>query len=132
MKTSNYFLATFIAKLNMGSLRRVRFITINYSKLTITITKLLYLEGIIRIYKIINNKIYIYFKYIRGLTLFKFKLISKPSKRIYWSLHKLSLNYSKESFSGFYIISTPIGLITSYDCLLYRHLSGEILFKIYI
>lgn len=132
IKSSNSLLSSFIAQLNLGSSRRLRYITVNYSKIIINIIKLLYKEGVIRLYILKDTKIFIYFKYFKGCNLFKFKIISKPSKRIYWSLRNLSLNYNKENFSGFFIISTPLGLLTSNDCLLYRYISGEILFRIYI
>lgn len=132
LKSSNSLLASFIAQLNLGSSRRLRYIVVNYSKLIINIIKILYKEGVIRLFIFKNDKIFVYFKYFKGRNIFKFKIISKPSKRVFWSLHKLSLNYSKENFSGFYMISTSLGLFTSNECLLYRHLSGEILFKIYI
>jgi ribosomal protein S8 len=132
IKSSNSLLSSFIAQLNIGSSRRLRYITVNYSKIIMNIIKLLYKEGVIRLYILTNTKILIYFKYFKGCNLFKFKIISKPSKRIYWSLSNLSLNHNKENFSGFFIISTPIGILTSNECLLYKHISGEILFKIYI
>jgi len=132
IKSSNSLLSTFIAQLNLGSSRRLRYITVNYSKIIINIIKLLYKEGVIRLYILKDTKIFIYFKYFKGCNLFKFKIISKPSKRVYWSLRNLSLKYNKENFSGFFIISTPLGLLTSNECLLYRYISGEILFKIYI
>ena len=132
VKSSNSLLASVIAQLNLGSLRRLRYITINYTQLTMDIIKLLYKEGVIRLYIFKDNKLLVYFKYFKGCHLFKFKILSKPSKRVYWSLNNLSLRYSKENFSGFFIISTPTGLFTSNDCLLYKHLSGEILLKIFI
>lgn len=132
IKSCNSILSSFIAKLNIGSLRRLRYIKVNYSKIAIDITKLLYKEGILRLYTLRKKKIYIYFKYIKGCNLFKFKIISKPSKRIYWSLSKLSLNYNKENFTGLYIISTNNGLYSSTECLLIKHISGEILFKVFI
>lgn len=132
IKSSNSLLSSLVAQLNLGSLRRLRFISISYTKLTIDIIKLLYKEGVIRLYILKGTKILVYFKYFKGCHLFKFKVVSKPSKRIYWSLNKLSLNYSKENFSGFLVISTPNSIITSNDCLLYKHTSGEVLFKVYI
>lgn len=101
IKSSNSLLAALIAQLNLGSLRRLRYITINYTQLTMDIIKLLYKEGIIRLYIFKDNKLLVYFKYFKGCHLFKFKIISKPSKRIYWSLHKLSLKYIKRIFLVF-------------------------------
>jgi ribosomal protein S8 len=132
IKTSNNILASLIAQLNLGSIRRLRYITVSYTELTMNIIKLLYKEGIIRLYILRDNKLLIYFKYYKGCSIFKFKLVSKPSKKIYWTLSKLSLNYNKNNFSGIFIISTPNGLLTSNDCLLYKHISGEVLLKIYL
>lgn len=132
IKSSNSLISSFVAQLNLGSSRRLRYISVNYSKIAINVTKLLYKEGVIRLYILKDTKIFIYFKYSKGCNLFKFKIVSRPSKRVYWSLRLLSLKYSKENFSGFYIISTPYGLITSNETLLYRYITGEILFKIYI
>lgn len=132
IKHSNSFLASFISQLNIGCIRRLRYIKVDYSKISIKIVRLLYEEGVIRLFLLKNNKIFIFFKYFKGLNLFKFKLISKPSKRVYLSLRKLSLNYNKNNFSGFYVLSTSFGLMTSNNSLLSSHVSGEILFKVYI
>jgi len=132
IKSSNNLLASFISQLNIGCIRRLRYIKVDYSKISIKIVRLLYEEGIIRLFILKDNNIFIFFKYFKGLNVFKFKIVSKPSKRIYWSLRKLSLNYNKYNFSGFYVISTPNGFLTSNSCLLYSHVSGEVLFKVYI
>lgn len=132
IKSSNSLLSALIAQLNLGSLCRLRYIIINNSKITFDVIHLLYKEGIIRLYILKNTKIIVFFKYFRGCHLFKFKIISKPSNRIYLSLNKLSLIFSKNNFSGFYVISTPNGLMTSSNCLLYKYISGEILFKVFI
>jgi ribosomal protein S8 len=59
-------------------------------------------------------------------------LVSKPSKRIYWTLNFLSKNYRRHDFSTIYILSTSIGLLTQNDVLLAKNFSGEILCKIKI
>lgn len=45
---------------------------------------------------------------------------------------KLSQQYNIKNFSGFYIISTQKGLMTSEFCLLKERLSGEVLVKVEI
>lgn len=45
---------------------------------------------------------------------------------------KLMLKYSTNNFSGFYIISTSKGLLTSTECLLTSGVSGEVLLKVEI
>jgi ribosomal protein S8 len=77
--------------------------------LTFDIIYLLYKEGIIRLYILQGTKILVFFKYFKGCHLFKFKVISKPSNRVYFSLNKLYLNYSKNNVSGFFVISTSHG-----------------------
>jgi len=131
-KKSPYILADIVAKLHLGSLRKLRYILIDYNKISIIIVNILYKEGIIRLYTFENKKIMVYYKYFRGCRTFKFKLISKPSKRIYYNLNKLSLIYNKYVFSGFFVISTSKGIFTSHECLLQRRISGEILFKVYL
>jgi len=42
----------------------------------------------------------------------------------------LSLVYGKDKFSGFYILSTSKGILTSNDCLLGQGIGGEVLLKI--
>jgi ribosomal protein S8 len=83
----------------------------------------------------LNNErnILVYLKYKNGRpVIYSLELISKPSRRVYWSLGILSHNYRKYAFSTFYIISTSKGLITSNDALLNKNISGEILCKVKI
>ena len=54
--------------------------------------------------------------------------ISKPGKRIYWSLDILKSKVVKEG--KFYIISTNNGIITSNEALK-TNISGEILIEIF-
>ena len=131
LRISNYHLANFVQKLNMGTFRHLRYIIIPVNDYHLLLLAILYKHGVIRTYMIVKDQIYIYFKYYVGKILFRFKLVSKPSKRIYWNLNQLSLNYSKSNFCGFYIISTPKGLLTSHDCLLFEHISGEVLLKVF-
>jgi len=83
IKSSNNLLASFISQLNIGCIRRLRYIKVDYSKISIKIVRLLYEEGIIRLFILKDNNIFIFFKYFKGLNVFKFKIVSKPSKRIY-------------------------------------------------
>jgi ribosomal protein S8 len=64
----------------------------------------------------------------------EFILVSKVSKRVYWTLDILFMNFSKRAFSGFYIISTSKGLCSSAELIwripLMGKMSGEILLKV--
>lgn len=70
--------------LNVGIIRKVRFIKILKLNIYLRLLRILYLQGIIRAFIIRNDEILVYFKYIRGRNLCsKISIISKPSKRIY-------------------------------------------------
>lgn len=105
------------------------------NKFTIKFLYLLQKLGLIRGFFFILNEnfILVYLKYTKGIRCINdIKLISKPSKRIYWTLNFLSKNFKKENFSTIYIISTSRGLVTQNDVLLSKNFSGEILCKIKI
>jgi small subunit ribosomal protein S8 len=129
---TNYNLAVFVVTLKVASKSHLKSIKIKKTTLNLLLLEILYKNGVIRGFSIANDfEVLIYLKYYQNRpVVFDINLISTPGKRVYWSLGKLSLVYNAHSFSGFYIISTPIGLVTSNDCLLGGHLAGEILLKV--
>ena len=97
------------------------------------VLNILYKNGIIYNFKVEGREINVSLKYLQNRPVFySIKVISKPGKRVFWTLGQLSLNYNRNNFSGFYILSTSKGLITSNDCLLGQCISGEVLLKICI
>jgi|EBPBio282013_DNA_FD.fasta_scaffold05612_7 ribosomal protein S8 len=129
---SNFLINNLITIINLGAKRKLRFIKINLNDLNLNIIKLLYSHGAIRTYLIKNNKILLYFKFNLRKMIIKLTIISKPSNRIYLNIKNLANLYNKNNFSGFYIISTHKGLITSNSSLLKEHLGGELLIKVEI
>jgi ribosomal protein S8 len=130
---TNHLISNLIYKINYGTIRRIRFIIINYNDSVLELLEILYNTGVIRSYRIIDNlKVKIYLKYYLCHFSFKLSVISTPGNRIYWTLNKLSKNYNIKNFSGFYIISTQKGLLTSDYCLTNRLTGGEILIKVEI
>jgi len=114
-------------------LKRLRFLNIDNNIASLNLLKILYKNGVIRSYRILNqNKISVYFKYNTCNIAFKLSIMSKPGHRIYWTMSNLVKNYNNNNFSGFYIISTNKGLYTSDVCLLQGYIGGEILFKVSI
>lgn len=127
----NHHISDFIAKLNVASRSHFISIGVKRSKIIINILKLLYENGVIRGYVIFNESIIVYLKYYHNKSVFtSLQIVSSPSKRVYWSLNKLHLRYNNNNFSGFYIISTDKGLMTSTEALLISNVSGEIILKI--
>jgi len=79
----NFILADIVSQFNLGMLRRVRFIKIVKSPLAIRIFRILYIQGVIRTFKIEDNFILVYFKYINGQPICKLSIVSKPGKRCF-------------------------------------------------
>lgn len=131
MYLTNHSVSNLISKINYGVQKRLRFLIIQRDSITLKLLHMLYINGVIRSYRILDDKrVSIYFKYYLCNKVFKISVVSVPGNRIYWSVNKLLKNYNKNNFSGFYIISTQKGLYTSTKCILEEHLSGEILLKI--
>jgi ribosomal protein S8 len=83
MNTGNHLISNLISKINLGAIRRLRFIKININDTYLDILKILYNQGCIRTYIIKNNNILIYYKYYYSRIAIKLSIISKPSNRIY-------------------------------------------------
>lgn len=80
---SNFILSDIVAQLNLGLLRKVRFIKIVKTPLAIRIFRILYAQGVIRTFKIDNDFILVYFKYINGQSICKLSIVTRPGKRCY-------------------------------------------------
>lgn len=128
---TNYVIADYISNLRFGMIRGMRFFRVNKTFIGLRLTQLLYDQGVLRSYKIEEKYIKIFSKFHMSRHIIsKLVIVSKPSNRIYWRLGRLAKEYNDNSFSGFYIISTQYGLFTSDYCLLYGHISGEVLVKV--
>jgi small subunit ribosomal protein S8 len=128
----NFQLADLLVRIKVGCRSYDRTIKVKYTDYNIRILTVLYRQGVISSFHVLNHKdILVTLKYVNSKPLIKdIKLISKPGRRIFWTLRVLSLNYNKNSLNGFYILSTPYGLLTEVECLLNKHISGEVLFQV--
>jgi len=127
----NFPLADLVSRLNVAASKRLENVKVKQTDLTLRVLFLLYSNGVIRGFSVRSDFVLVFLKYFLGDSLFKnITIISRPGCRVFWNLRKLSLIYSFRSFSGFYIISSPKGLITSNDSLLGLRLSGEVLLKV--
>lgn len=131
MFLTNHLISNLISKINYGVQKRLRFLNIDKNETTLKFLRILYTNGVIRSYRVLNeDKVSVYFKYFSCNKIFKISVVSTPGNRIHWKVSKLMKNYNKNNFSGFYIISTQKGLYTSDKCILDGNISGEILIKI--
>lgn len=118
-------------RLNVGRKSHLIATNVNYSKLALKILSILYQNGVIRGFFVEGDRIVVHYKFSDGRPiLWALDLISRPGKRELWTKRKLSLKYNSHNFSGFYIISTSYGLITSNEALLSKGVSGEVLLKV--
>ena len=128
---SNFSLGDFVSRLEVayrGHLRSIRVLRVNF---ILDVLHILYKNGLIRGFFVSMDYVEVFLKYYQNRVVFyKIELVSRPGRKVYWSLDKLSNRYNNNSFSGFYIISTSFGLVTSNDCLLGRHIGGEVLLKV--
>lgn len=131
--TVNYHLADLVSRLNVASSRKLATVRVCYTTLNMRVLTILYRNGVIRGFHATSNYISVFLKYMQMQPVFRqIKIISRPGCRIFWKLSKLALVYNYNSFAGFYIISSPKGLVTSHDCLLGLRLSGEVLLQVSI
>lgn len=133
---TNYNLADLLVRIKVAYKAKLVSVKVLKNKLIFRFLYLLYKIGLIKAFHVASNglDILVYLKYKKDGTplIHTMDLISKPGKRVYWTLTTLSKNYRKHALSSFYIISTSKGLMTSNEALLYKNISGEILCKIKI
>lgn len=112
----NYFWNMF-ANIKNGQLARRAFIYQKRKNLCESFLKILWTEGFILGYKISPEKpdsIKIFLKYVNGQpTINNIKLITKPGRRVYYSLKQI---WKIDAKTSFLIFSTNKGLKTINDC----------------
>lgn len=126
-------LGDLVSRLNVAAKGHLTSIVVRRSRFSLELLSILYLNGVIRGFTISGNSIKIFLKYYQNKSIFKeLKIISTPGRRIFWRLNALAYKFNNNAFSGFYVISTNKGLITSNSALLSSFLSGEIILKVSI
>ena len=111
------YLWNMFANIKNGQLAKRNFIYQTRKKICEAFLQVLWDEGFILSYKIDSsnpNKLKIFLKYNdRKPVINNIKLISKPSKRIYWSLNQI---WKIDSSKNFIIFSTNKGLKSIVNC----------------
>lgn len=111
--------------IKIACLKNKTYLIINYSKFLIRFFIILYINGFIANFKILDNfKIKIYINYLsNSLSIFQsLKIISKKSKKNYISFNKLVFFFNNK----FCIISTSQGLLTNFQAIK-RKIGGELI-----
>ena len=120
-------LSNLFSKIKNGYLAKKSKIIHQNSKQNINILTIFLKEGFIKTYKINSkNQLDIYLKYKKNIAVIsEIKRLSKPGKRLYITNKDL---YKKKS--GFYIISTSVGILTNLQAKK-LNVGGELICKIY-
>ena len=120
-------LSNLFSKIKNGYLAKKSKISHQKSKQSINILNIFLKEGFIKSYKINSkNHLDIYLKYRQNKAVISdIKRLSKPGKRLYIANKDL---YQKKS--GFYIISTSIGILTNLQAKK-LNVGGELICKIF-
>jgi small subunit ribosomal protein S8 len=108
------YLFNMFANIKNGQLAKRNFIYQARKNICEAFLKILWDEGFILSYQIDSNKLKIFLKYKNKKPVINnIKLISKPSKRIYWSLNQI---WKIDSSKNFIVFSTNKGLKSIVDC----------------
>ena len=103
--------------LKSGQISRRNFIIYFKTKLIVAFLNILWNEGFISGYKIYSsnsNLLKIFLKYKNGNPVINsFKLVSKPSRKVYYSTHHL---WKLDSKKNLIIFTTQKGLMTLNEC----------------
>jgi len=115
------------SKLKQAGLSKKISIYVERSDLVLEILTVLYKEGFIIGFRVIDNHFQVFLKYFEMRpVLYKFKRYSTFSKKSYYSVTKLVKVFRK---SDFILLSTTSGIVTKEYALNYN-LGGEVLVKL--
>lgn len=111
------YLCNMFANLKNGQLAKRNFVYQTRKNICESFLKIMWDEGFILGYSIDpmnSNKLKIFLKYNGGKPVINnIKLVSKPSKKVYWSINQI---WKIDSSKTFIIFSTNKGLKTIVDC----------------
>jgi small subunit ribosomal protein S8 len=103
-----------VTTIQNGQMVKRSFVIEKKNKVSEAFLNILWDEGYILGYKNSHNKFKIFLKYENGVPVIKsFKIISKSSKKIYYSIKQI---WKVNSNNIFIIISTSKGLKSIFDC----------------
>ena len=123
----NYPVGDFLIKIKNAALARRRLIRVPYSKLVYSVAMVLKKEKYLSEVKKEKDELAVMLTfYKKEPVLIDLKLVSKPSKRIYKGVEELK---SHKGLS-FLIVSTPKGIMTSYEAIK-NNLGGEVIAEIF-
>lgn len=136
MKTHSKALVKLVVKLNLGVTRKLSKMYVDLENSNLNILEVLTRNGLICGYKIENDKLAVFLKFNEDNTcIFKRIKVLPRTTKLYTKTNKNMFMYLMEKkFFGFYIISTNLGLFSSFEILALvgeSKISGKLLLKIF-
>ena len=129
----NYLLGDMVTGIRNGYKARLMSVKVKDSKLNVEVINILFRYGLIAGFSmnVGKSKVKLFLKYNKGMPIwYNIQLISTPGKRVYSSKKKIFRELRSSQNSGFYIVSTKFGIVTSDDLLCMESVGGEVLVKI--
>jgi len=125
-------LAYLISAINSGLLNKSFSVDVPYSSLNYEVLSLLLRQNLIVSFTFKNGKFEVVLKYYQGRGVIKkLNLISKLKRYIYMNKSTLQNKTRSGNISGFFVLSTPNGLVTHFESLnLEDNLGGEVILKV--
>ena len=123
----NHLISDTIVRIKNGFTSHKDYVSVLKSKQVLSIISILEQEGFIKGYTEDKYTLSVWLKYFEGVSVIRnIKVISKPSKRIYFSIADLIDWRNKTNTFDMLIISTTQGILTDQDAL-EKGIGGEIL-----
>lgn len=117
--------AFFLSQLKNGCIQKASILEVKYSIQWVPLLNILYQEGYIQTYKILDNKIYIYLRYYNGKNSIRIlKNFYKSSQMLFIKARHMWLF---NRYNGILVLSTIHGVKTHEYCLKHN-IGGKILF----
>lgn len=115
----NLILINFLIAIKNAGISKKEQLKIFYNKKFILLSKILYKEGLIQDFCLYREKFkfFILITLKHNYNLSNFKIVSKPSRSIYFSYKDIFKIYEKQVL---YIFSTSLGYLTSLECKQYK------------
>lgn len=111
-----HYIPNMFSIIKHGILQKHAYVICKSTKYGKTILNALWKEGFIRGYKVYsdNDKLIIFLKYYWGKSvIWNFTIISKPSRKVYFSVKQL---WKLESLNQTIFLTTPKGILTTNAC----------------
>jgi small subunit ribosomal protein S8 len=124
---TNYPVGDFLIKIKNAAMARRKLVVVPYTKLIYSVSEILKKEKYLSEVKKVEDTLSVKVTYMKKEpVLIDLKLVSKPSKRVYMKADELRGHRGL----SFYLVSTPIGVITSREAVK-KNVGGEIIAEIH-